>query len=303
MSDKFFKEGSKSPEAEKKSKIILQFLRHGKREKGKTLEEDASNNLRLTKEGRAQIDKKRKDLKPQAEVSLAWGSPRLRTHETAYRAMLEQIGPDDTLEEIEKKVSEELKEGEKGGKKIIVDERLNFQSGGPIGKEADEAYYAGRYLPYLVDESDKRAVEMGDAVTSTYTRNSANVAEIVKRYLSVSRNFNQIVSRTDKYEKFGNQLERYLGTHQAVSESFAAKIIEKVEGSGARQEFLDAVGGGFKEGEGVRVEIENSGGQEKIFLKYKIGEEGKTVELTEAVIDEIIREREEFEKAVLEHSQ
>lgn len=104
----------KSPEAEKQieTKIILEIMRHGKKEK-----DDMKPNemLMLTKEGKAQAVARGKKLNPQPEVSLAWGSPRKRTQETAAHVMLanEDIDPNTSLEEMEKAIAKEIKVGKK----------------------------------------------------------------------------------------------------------------------------------------------------------------------------------------------
>jgi hypothetical protein len=275
-------------------------MRHGKREKGKNAEEEANPDLRLTPAGREQTFERGKKLNPQVDVALAIGGDRTRTRETSARVMLANDGvtPEDSYEDIEAKIDAAMP---LHGKKIVEDIRLGYSDAGPISEAANEAYYAGRYLPFVINESDQKAIELGDVESATYTRMAANVAEIVARYLEVGNNFNRIASHTDKYEKYGNQMERYLGTHISISESFAAKAIEKVQGSSQRDEFLEAVAGGFAETEGIHLEIINKGKDQTILMTYKIKDENKQIEIPKEVLDEIIQERKEFEEAVREN--
>ncbi len=285
----------KSPEGERQveTKIILEFMRHGKKEADKS---KRNEDLMLTEEGRMQAVEKGKKLKPQPEVSLAWGSPRKRSQETAAHIMLvnETIDPNASLEEMEEAIAREVKIGEK----IIEDERLNFNIEGPAGKEAQAAFERGEYVPFLVKESDKRAIELGDKVSSTYTTQAGNIAEILERYTKIGNNFNRIASKTDKYEKFGNQLERYLGTHQGVAECFVAKVLEKTQGIEKRDEFVKLVGGGFGGSEGIHVEIINSGNEQKIKIDYEINGNKESIEVDKNLLNDIMGERKEFEEKV-----
>lgn len=275
------------------TRVVLEFMRHGQKENDKT---KANKELGLSEEGRIQADAKGEKLRPQTEMAVGWGSPKGRTQETVYRAMLAEKGlsPEASLEEIEKIVSQELKVG----KKMTVDERLDFNVKGPVGQEVLDAFKAGRGLAYTIFESDRRAVETGDKESSTYTRFAANIAELIVRYLKVSENFNRMASQTDKYEKFGNQLERYLGTHQTIVESFLAKILEKIYGSEKKEEFVKNIGEGFKETQGIRVEIVKKGQAQKIIITFEINNQKETLEIEEDLLKDIIEERRLFEEKV-----
>jgi len=290
---KFLKEKTPSQEGEKEAKIILEFMRHGKKEDSK---EKSNEDLLLTEEGRVQAHKKGEKLNPQTEVSVAWGSPKKRTQETAAHVMLanEEINPKASLEEMEEAIAKELKVG----KKVIKDERLDFDLSGPEGKEMMAAFKEGKYLPFLVEKSDQRAIELGDKVSSTYTRYAGNIAEIIGRYAQIGDNFNRIASKTDKYEKFGDKLERYLASHQGVVEGFVAKVLEKTEGKEKRDEFIASVGGGFKETQGISVEIINKGNEQKIGITYEINGNKETLEIDKKLLDDIVEERKLFEKEV-----
>ena len=288
------------PEKEKEieTRIILHFMRHGKKEPEGTRPE---YELRLSELGRSQADAKGRSLNPEARVAVGRGSPRKRTQETAYRVMLanENIPPDASLEEIEKIVEGGLKrEGIKFGKKMVADERLNFISEGPLEKENDEAYNAGRYLPYIVLDSDRRVIETGDKQFSSYTRRAANIADLISEYAQMGKNFNRLVAGTDKYEKFGNKLERYLSTSQGIAESFVAKVLEKIQGVEKRDEFVKSVGGGFKETEGIHIELVNKGKEQNILVDYEVDGKKERVETDENLLNDIIEERKKFDENI-----
>ena len=291
------RESAFSPEIKKptETKIILEFMRHGKKESDKSKK---NQDLMLAESGKQQAREKGKKLKPQLAVAVGRGSMRKRTEETVMHAMLaeQDIEPNSSLEDMNKLVAKELK----FGKKSVPDSRLDFSEDGPIGKELDAAYEAGKYLEFLVNSSDRRALETNDKISSTYSRMSGNVAELINGYMIAGNNFNRL-AENGQYEKYGNQLERYLGTHQGIAEMFLAKALEKNQGIEARDKFITSVGGGFKETEGIHVEILNHGEEQKISIQYEApDQEGKkiahTLELEPEMIQEIITERDEFEK-------
>ena len=279
--------------------VILEFMRHGKKESDPS---KADEDVRLSPEGRMQATERGKELSPQPDVSIAYGSPRKRTQETAGRILFSGAGIDDpdlTLENMEEEIKASLKKGEK----IREDVRLNFNTSGPVGKAALEAFKAGRYLGYLIEESDAQAVELSDAVSTTYMRQAGNVAELIWKFSKIGGAFNRIASQTDKYEKYGNQLERYFGTHLGVAECFVAKALEEVKGQAAKDEFVRSVGSGFAETEGVHIEIVNRGTDQTIRMTYGVkdphnGDRKETIDIGADVLKKIIEDREKFDMQV-----
>mgnify|MGYP001582948528 FL=1 len=288
-----FEKSFSTPEQEKpvETKIILEILRHGKKESDKTKTDEE---LRLTEEGRKMSQEKGSALSPQAEVSVGFGSSKKRAQETALRVMLPEINENTSLEEIEKMISNEIKVG----KKLVEDERLDYDFDGPEGKEVVEAFKVGQYFQYMLEKSDQRAIELGDEVSSTYSRLAGNIAEIINKYTVIGNNFNRIASEKDDYKKFGNQLERYLGSHAGVIEPFIARILEETCGKEKRDEFISSLGGGFKETDGIHVEVINKGKEQKIVMTYKVNGGIENLEISKELLERIIGEREEFEKMV-----
>lgn len=292
-----FKENKTEQEPKVTSRVILEFMRHGKKEGNPN---KLNEELLLTEEGRAQAIAKGEELDPQAEVSVAWGSPRARSRETAALVMLanEGIDPNADLPSIEAAIDEELNKDGGNKRKIIEDSRLDFNFTGPgIGKWSAELYGGDNpFLATYIKESDQRALDTGDTVNDTYTRKAADIAEIILRYIKVGDTFNRIVSDTDKYAENGNQLERYLGTHGTVVEPLVAKLLEKLNGLEARDEFAEAVGNDFPEATGISVEIINHGDEQEIKIRYNINGHTEELDVTIDLLEEILKERDEFEK-------
>ena len=208
------------------SRIVLEIFRHGKKEDRKDLPNEL---LMLTPEGRKQAIEKGKELRPQPDISVAVGSLKRRTQETAGRAMLaekQDITPEMSLKEIEQIIGKE----QKYGKKIISDSHLDFSLGGPITKKVKEAVASDNLLNYAIYKSDQDALNLKDEITFTYSRSAGNLAELIKKYISIAPKFDKIVQKNpEKYAQFNNQMERYMGTHQTIPESLLAKAIEKIK--------------------------------------------------------------------------
>ncbi len=305
-----FREGEKKVETE----VILDFMRHGKKEIDPN---KPDNEIRLSKEGRKMADKKGKRINSSAEASIALGSLRKRTQETAARAMLvnmDEISENASLEEIKGMINNKFQNEQMldpnydfgiKSKKIIEDKRLDYNANGPVAVEIDEAAGRGEYFKYLTENSDKRAIELGDKDSSTYLRYAGNVAEIVNHYCRIGKNFNKLVSKSNGNEEYGNRIERYLGSHQGVTENFILMVLEKTGGKEKRNELATKLGDGFKETQGFRVEIINNGDEQKIRLTYGLPEENndgktkeETIEFDKSFLEEIIKKRDRFEEKV-----
>ena len=275
------------------SHIILEFMRHGRKEK---VEGKDDYDIRLIPEARVDAKNKGQRLGVQAEVSVAYGSPRKRAQEAATRVMLGNeldITDDMSLEEIEEEVADYMKLGKNSSKKIVAEELLDFTDN---TKDGLEAYLAGRTMVYMIRESDNLALERNDKELTSYTRAAGNIAEIVAKWVGVGKNFNKIVEKKpEKYAEFKNQLERYFGSHQGVLESFLLKVVEKIGGVEARDEVLALMPAGFKELQGFRIDIENQGkGMQVIHLSAEVGDKKINLELTQELLEEMIEERDVF---------
>ena len=267
------------------STIDLRFFRHAEKESDKN---KGDEEIELTETGRMQAIEKSED--DDLSQSVAFGSPRKRAQQTAGFVMggqLPEITGDENLEELKEKLDKELKVGSKIG----IDKRLDFNLdlSTDFGKRALEAFKNGQYLKFLVEESDTLAQSLQDSTEETYGRQAGRVAEIVKKYIKVARRWDELVQEESKgYE---DTLKRFLGTHQGVTESFLAKIIEQTKGKVERDTFVSALGNqGFDFAEGFDVKIETVGDKTRnIRISFKKEKDGQIIfEYDEIVPREII---------------
>ena len=150
------------------SKIELVFMRHDEKENDKTKSDEE---VRLTPAGKMRAKEKAEE--DNIDQSMAFGSFRKRTQETAGLVMsgkLKEIMGTETLEELKEKLDKDLPL--KSGSKIRVDDRLNFEADftSNYGKKALEAAKNGKYLKFLVEDSDRLVKEENDDKASTYSK-------------------------------------------------------------------------------------------------------------------------------------
>lgn len=273
-------------------RVVLEFMRHGKKEK--TADGQTDEDVRLIPSARTAAREKGLGLAPQLEVSAVVASPRKRAQESATHVMLSGQ-PDTTgmsMEEIEAEIAKQLKYG----KKIIPDSRLDFftDKGGLL----DKAYAEGWVTKFMVENSDQVAIADDDPQMTSITRVAGNVADLILRYVEMGGNFNRLVGRNPKkYEPLKSQMERYLGTHATINESFLLRLVEKLQGVDRRNEVMAKIGPMFKELQGFRVEIENTGpAQQEIHIKVKLGDEDIDLVVPKVVLEELVADRDEFNK-------
>lgn len=287
-----FKEQVQNPEERKyNSKIELHFFRHGESEsavKGNDVERE------LTQEGKEQAVK-RANEDTKLYQSLAFGSPRKRSQQTAGFVMAGKnkvITGDESLDELKGKLESDLKIG----RKISTEEKLDYSEdfSSAYHKQALEHIKNGDILKFLAKKSDKLAKELDDEKSVTYSRSARQIAEIIKKYLSISPRWNELVS--DKTKSYSDTLERFMGTHQTVPESFLAKVIEKTKGVEERDKFIEILGNkGFDYTEGFDLEILNTSIGPVIHIYYKrVRDKEESYifdqEVNTELIDEIINE-------------
>lgn len=282
------KEKEKVPE----TKVILHFFRHEEKEgdgPGHTGIEVA-----LTKRGKENAIQKGKEKPAQPQVALAAGSPRIRTAHTALLRMMADKGTitsEMTFAEAEAEVKKELKYG----KKVIQLPELDwYWEGTPEFQSIGvKAFREGHGLEFLLKDSDNLVRQLKDKSSTSYSRTAANYASLIAREMTASNSFNRIVARNpEKYQRSGNQLERYFGTHQMVPECFYMKVLEKKYGRPKAEEFIESFrenkgrvyGFGFQEGFDLKI-INNQEGQ-KIILEGIHG--FPDIELTPELLNDII---------------
>lgn len=241
------------------SKIELKFFRHDDKESRDTTRErlnedgDVDAHVRLTEGGRMHA-------KEEAEIesisqAVAFGSGRDRTQETALYHMagkLPEITGLESLEELKSKV---------GASKLVIDSRLAFtlEGGNEYSTEATKALRENRLMKFMVEESDALAAQVGDVESSTYSRQAAQIATLVEKYIQIAPRFDKLAH--DEEKEYENVMYRFMGTHQGVGECFLSKIIEKTKGVSERDRFVEVIEhGGFDFSEGFKVDITTPSG-------------------------------------------
>lgn len=274
----------------RESKIVLHFMRHGKPE---SLQEGSTDEERHLSDAGVQQALGESENNDMGQ-SVAYGSPRVRSQETAAYVMAGNIIPETTTS---KEVNEFLNQDLKVGSKFGVMEELNFSGGSPeFSKESDKAYTEGRYLDFIIKESDSLAERLGDKEATTLSVQAGNIAEIVKKYVEASPRWNKLVNSPEK--NYEENLDRFLGSHQGVIESFLYKIVSDNKTKADLIANSLSSKGGFDFVEGITVDIiqENSSEQPKIVLEYsKENQDGLNFNLKETIpmekIEKIIQEK------------
>lgn len=256
----------------KPAKIELHFFRHSIKE---------SNNVTLPNDEMVKLSQAGKDLAIEKSFddvnlsqSVAFGSPRIRTQESALYMMTgneDNITGTETLEELKEKINSDLKVGSKIG----VDERLNFSDSNdtPVGKAMNDAYARGEYVKFMVKESDSLARETNDESGANYSAKAAQVANIIAKYVGITPKWQKLVS--DESKGYTDTLERYMGTHASISEAFLAKVLEVTDGTDARDEFVARYPNGFDYIQGFEVDIKKDVTSDPvIIIRFNDGDYG-----------------------------
>lgn len=249
-----------------KAKIELHFFRHDEKESDK-LKSDIE--IRLTEDGKNHAISL-SDRDTNLSQSVAFGSPRKRTQETASLRMAgfhDEITGSETLEELKEKLNNDLKYGSK----LNVDQKLDFNlpESGEYLEEGLATFKEGKLLKWLVDKSDKRFEELNvEEGYFSYSNQAKQIAQIIEKYLNILPRWKQLVE--DKDKKYEPEMERFMGTHQTVGECFLAKVIELTKGIEERDIFVEVLdGGGFDFSEGFEVDIVESDNGPQVHVKYR----------------------------------
>ena len=272
------------------TEIDLYFRRHSI--KSRHDETGADYSVGITDKGK-QLARENSFKNVNMRNTLIVGSPRIRTQETGAFMVLgdmDDITGNETLDELKKILNKDIKIGSR----IAVDNRLNFNDdpNSPVGKFLSEETSAGRFLKALVEDSDRITEETGDTSKSNYSFKAAEIARIIRKYISMSPRWNSLVS--NKENNYEPTLDRYLNTHQGMQESFLAKLIEKTKGIKYRNQFveiLDNKGFGYLEGMDVKI-LTKAKGEVSIEVSYENKAKGFSFKQTvpRLLIEEIIKE-------------
>ena len=273
--------------------IRLEFFRHDDKLKAEPGQHD--NQVRLNPKGRAHARTAGKQTGLNPEMAIIYGSPRERSVETGYQRLFgEESGTsaEMSLEEMIAKVNSNIKYGKKHGVKKNLD--FTFE-GSPAMSAALKKHFGETkdLTTFMFEESDKMAQENKDVNSNTFSRNAANIASIIKKYLHSLPRWEQITKTSDKkehYEHNGNQIQRLFGTHGSVLEPFLLRLIKHAEGETAARDFIKTMpdGNSFDFSEGYSITISrNNKGVPIITVTHK----NLNFEITEDLLDRIISER------------
>jgi len=280
--------------------IRLEVFRHDDKGSNTTANPDYTIDkiLPLSKEGREHASEIGKEKNPHPETAIAYGSPRDRTVETALRQLFANediITEDLSLKEINALAANNLSLG----KKYNTTELLDFSyAGNKKFLETSNNRFKEKQdlLVWHLEESDRIVEENKDKKSTSYSRLAGNVAELILKYFHGYSRWKKIVDdNPNKYKSFGNELQRFMGTHQGVGEAFLMKVIEKTSGKDAVYKFINSLESknGFKFGEGYSLIIgEAKDNDNNNIKKISINFNDKQFFCDETVLKEIIDDRE-----------
>jgi len=275
--------------------INLHFFRHD--EKGKLGENQWDYQVRLTEEGKQHSKQVWQEKWIDSEIAVGYHSPRERTKETLYhRLNLPGVEVNQSLEEIDEKVSQHFQIG----KKAQQNSRLNFYLGGEkksdLEKEFNEEAYkhfnGGGYSFWVMEESDRWFKKLNDIRISSYSKVAGDFAEIVQKYFRILTNK---VKNTDTGRKKADwtvtyELQRLFANHGEVGELFLMKIIEKDKWKKYLKDFIIKYFPKwyFDYSEGFEIEIgEYNLHEVKMILKY----EKEEFKISPQMLKEMVEER------------
>lgn len=228
--------------------------------------------------------------------SVSFGSPKARSRETALlrrwgsKLSTDFIDSYTTVNELAEEINklEEIKVGSKTNTRKELDFKLDK---GPILDAATKAINENRYFDWLVHENSN-FIPAGSKEDWSLNRQAANIASEIDRYVKISVRFDKLVE--EKGAKYGNKMERFLGSHSGVLESFLIKVIEKTKGTEEAERFAQVVPEGFNFSEdfSAKITTKTKGGEPTIHIKYNRKDaDGKTTyELDEDVPLSVIQE-------------
>lgn len=262
--------------------IELHFFRHSIKEKSNV----DDNLIRLSDDGR-NLAKEKSFKDVSLDQSVAFGSPRVRTQETALLMTFgesDNITGSESLEELKNKINKDLKFGSKIGIDDRLDTTEDFNS--PVGKRANEAFVEGKYMEFLAKESDSLAEQTGDKTKANLKEKASLVGEIIEKYIKIIPRWSVLVN--NKENNYSPKLERFLGTHSSIPESFIIKALQILGKDNEVEEYINKYQSGIDYLKGFDVNINYSNEEIKLNISYDFGEGKNNIEISEEQLKEII---------------
>ena len=212
---------------------------------------------------------------------------------TKLTGLLNAFGKKFTPEQIENATLESLLKivNVGGGNKVRVEDRLDFSVSPetPFGKIAYDYFGKGKFLKFIVEDSDALAEKMGKEAENedTYSRMASRTADVVLDKFKAFPRYEKVAREKSDGTK-SNKMERFLVSHQGVTESFLLKLIEMRKGKEERDTLVSLLNNqGFGFSEGFDIDIMYDGdGKEVAHVTYKKQYKDEKGEEKEFVFDE-----------------
>lgn len=290
-----------------KASIRLEFFRHDEKDR-KEGEKYHPVQGGVSLKGRENAQKIGAEKKPVPEVGIIYGSPRKRSTESGYHQLFarkDEVVPDMTMQDIERLLEDSLG-FRKGQRKHMETDLLDFYWEGEFKDEANKWYEAKKLMEFMLHKSDDLAREKKDTASTTYSRSAANVARLVDRFVRAYPTVKSIIRRDSErdvekrqYEKFGNELQRFLSSHGSVIESFLLKVIEKTKGREAAEKSVGTLiaNKGFSPSEGFSLRIEEGDDDMAIII---ITCKDREWNIDVRVLSDIIRDADALDREIKE---
>ncbi len=219
---------------------------------------------------------------------------------------IEGVTGEEPLQELQQKINEH--DGRTIGSRGTIDKRLGFTlNDQEYRKGVLDAMKEGKMLQYIIQESDAMVLRKNDLEDYSYTRSSGKVAEVVKKYVDASARWDELANDPEK--DYGKVLERFIGSHAGIVDTFLLRLIEKLRGPEERDRLVKALDGGvgFKPGEGFEIHIDTLKGQNAPRIRVQFerkGKDGESVaysldeEVPVEVLDELIADKNSLDEKI-----
>lgn len=206
------------------------------------------------------------DVLNQGQTIDIHGSSRERTIQSSMLRLLSEHFKDVDFSQVDPK---ELVDWiiESGQIRVLENDLLNFKLGsGVFDEESLKAFTDKKYLKWIIEDSDKRAVETGQVVdqVETFSTQAANVALFLE-----TMGFEKA---KEIVHSGGGREHVFITSHKGVLESFLYKVITLKSGEEKAKEFVKSLADedGFVENQGFKLTFEMFEGEDwKITIPYE----------------------------------
>lgn len=212
---------------------------------------------------------------------------------------IEGVTGKESLEELKHKINQHDKRV--FGSRAAIDTRLGFVvKNASYKQENADAIRKKQLLRYLIEQSDATMLRENILEDYSYTRAAGSLAEVVKKYALISKRWDELAN--DPQKNYGKVLERFLGSHSGIVDSFLLRLVEKLKGPNERDKLIEALGNGkgLEHGEEFDIRIDKLTGRDEPRIRVifqRKAPDGETVtyhldeEVPLEVLDELIADK------------